>query len=313
MMNGFRGWKIEPDLDGRPFFPPDVIVRVKALACELPSESGVPLSRWSTGEIAQEAIQRGIVADVSGSTIWRWLGEDAIKPWQYRSWIFPRDPQFEQKAGRVLDLYQGIWNGLPLGPEDFVISADEKTSIQARERKHSSLGARTGEGQKIEFEYTRKGALSYLAAWDVRRAKLFGRCEAKTGITPFNRLVQDVMACEPYRSAKKVFWIIDNGSSHRGLPSVRRLQSKWPQIIPVHLPIHASWLNQIEIYFSILQRKVLTPNDFSSLADLTQRILSFQDRYEKIAKPFEWKFTRRNLANLLHKLSSPSLRLPDAA
>jgi hypothetical protein len=155
------------------------------------------------------------------------------------------------KAGRVLDLYQGIWDGLPLGPHDFVISADEKTSIQARHRRHVSLGPRKGEGQKVEFEYARRGALSYLAAWDVRRAKLFGRCEAKTGITSFHRLVEDVMTCEPYCSARRVFWIIDNGSSHRGLPSIRRLQGKWPQIVVVHLPIHASWLNQIEIYFSI--------------------------------------------------------------
>jgi DDE superfamily endonuclease len=312
-MNASRGWKIDPDPDGRPVFPPDVVVQVKALACELPSESGIPLSRWSTGEIAREAIQRGIVADVSGSTIWRWLGEDAIKPWHYRSWIFPRDPQFEQKAGRVLDLYQGICDGLPLGPDDFVISADEKTSIQARHRRHASLGARKGEGQKVEFEYTRKGALSYLAAWDVQRAKLFGRCEGKTGIIPFTRLVEDVMACEPYCSARKVFWILDNGSSHRGLPCVNRLQGKWPQIMVVHLPVHASWLNQIEIYFSILQRKVLTPNDFLSLANLTERIFHFQERYEKIAHPFEWKFTRKDLSDLMHKLSSPSLELPHAA
>jgi hypothetical protein len=313
MMNDSRAWKIDPDPDGRPVFPPDVVVRVKALACELPSESGTPLSRWSTGDIAREAIQRGIVADVSGSTIWRWLGEDAIKPWQYRSWIFPRDTQFEQKAGRVLDLYQGIWDGLPLGPGDFVISADEKTSIQARHRRHTSLGAHAGEGQKVEFEYTRKGALSYLAAWDVRRAKLFGRCEPKTGIMPFTRLVQDVMICEPYCSARRVFWILDNGSSHRGLPSVTRLQARWPQIVVVHLPIHASWLNQIEIYFSVLQRKVLTPNDFISLADLTERIFRFQEHYEKIAKPFEWKFTRKELSNLLHKLSNPPLESARAA
>lgn len=306
-MSGFRGWKIDPDPDGRPVFPPDVVVQVKALACELPCESGVPLSRWSTGEIARAVIQRGIVAEVSGSTIWRWLGEDAIKPWHYRSWIFPRDPLFEQKAGRVLDLYQGIWDGLPLGPDDFVISADEKTSIQARHRKHTTLGARRGDGQKVEFEYMRKGALNYLAAWDVQRAKLFGRCEAKTGIIPFHRLVEDVMTCEPYNSARRVFWILDNGSSHRGLPSIRRLQSRWPQIVVVHLPVHASWLNQIEIYFSILHRKLLTPNDFLSLTNLTERILRFQEHYEKIAQPFEWKFTRKNLSDLLHKLSSPSL------
>lgn len=312
-MSDSKGWRIDPDPDGRPVFPPDVVVQVKALACELPFESGVPLSRWSTGEIARAAIQRGIVADVSGSTIWRWLGEDAIRPWQHRSWIFPRDPQFEHKAGRVLDLYQGIWDGLPLGPCDFVVSADEKTSIQARLRRHKSLGPRAGEGQKVEFEYTRKGALSYLAAWDVRRAKLFGRCEAKTGIIPFNRLVQDVMTCEPYCSARRVFWILDNGSSHRGLPSINRLQSKWPQIIVIHLPVHASWLNQIEIYFSILQRKVLTPNDFLSLVDLRERIGTFQEHYEKIARPFEWKFTRKDLSDLLHKLSNPSLEIPRAA
>jgi hypothetical protein len=305
-MNDSRDWKIDPDPDGRPVSPPDVVAQVKALACELPSESGIPLSRWSTGEIAREAIQRGIVADVSGTTIWRWLGEDAIKPWQYRSWIFPRDPQFEQKAGRVLDLYQGTWDGVPLGSGDFVISADEKTSIQARRRRHRSLGAQAGDGQKVEFEYRRKGALSYLAAWDVRRAKLFGRCEAKTGIIPFTRLVQDVMACEPYCSARRVFWIVDNGSSHRGLPSIRRLQGRWPQIVVVHLPLHASWLNQIEIYFSILQRKVLTPNDFLSLNHLTERILSFQERYQNIAKPFEWKFTGKDLSQLLHRLSDLS-------
>jgi hypothetical protein len=194
-----------------------------------------------------------------------------------------------------------------------VISADEKTSIQARRRRHTSLGAQTGEGQKVEFEYTRKGALSYLAAWDVRRAKLFGRCEAKTGITPFTRLVEDVMICEPYRSARRVFWILDNGSSHLGLPSINRLHGKWPQIIVVHLPVHASWLNQIEVYFSILQRKVLTPNDFLSLAHLEDRILRFQDRYEKIAQPFDWKFTRKDMSDLLHKLSSPSLESARAA
>jgi hypothetical protein len=118
MINALRGWRIDPD--------PDVVVQVKALACELPSESGVPLSRWSTGEIARAAIQRSIVVEVSGSTVWRWLREDAIKPWHYRSWIFPRDPLFEQKAGRVLDLYQRIWERLSLDPSDFVLVSKMK-------------------------------------------------------------------------------------------------------------------------------------------------------------------------------------------
>ena len=110
-----------------------------------------------------------------------------------------------------------------------------------------------------------------------------------------------------------MFWIIDNGSSHRGERCVRRLQKAWPNIVPVHLPVHASWLNQIEIYFSVVQRKVLTPNDFCSLETVADRILQFQERYEQIAKPFEWKFTRQDLAKLMSKLPAQSLPLPQAA
>ena len=99
---------------------------VKALACELPAEQGLPLSRFSTAEIARQAVARGIVCEISGATVWRWLAEDAIKPWQYRSWIFPRDPAFREKAARVLDLYEGRWQGRRLHPGDFVICADEK-------------------------------------------------------------------------------------------------------------------------------------------------------------------------------------------
>ena len=312
-MKDLKGLKTDPGPDAHPVFPPHVIVQVKALACELPCEKRIPLSRFSTGEIAKEAMQRGIVAQISGSTIWRWLDEDAIKPWQYRSWIFPRDPQFEQKASLVLDLYQGVWGGLPLGADDYVLSADEKTSIQARHRKHETLAPRAGEGQRVGFEYKRKGVLNYMAAWDVRRAKLFGRCEPKSGIIFFDHLVHDVMNQEPYRSAQRVFWILDNGSSHRGQPSINRLQGRWPQIVVVHLPVHASGLNQIEIYFSIIQRKVLMPNDFPSLEAVKERLSKFQEHYEKIAKPFEWKFTREDLSNLLIKLSHPSQELAYAA
>lgn len=290
-----------------------MVVQVKALACELPFEKEIPLSRFSTSEIAAEAVSRGIVAKISGSTVWRWLHEDAIKPWQYRSWIFPRDPQFEQKAGRVLDLYQGIWQGLPLKSNEFVLSADEKTSIQVRRRNHETLHTKQGECMKVEHEYERCGSLTYIVAWDVNRAKIFGRCEAKSGIVPFDRLVSDVMGQEPYCSAKRVFWIVDNGSSHRGQTSIDRLQTRWPTLTLVHLPVHASWLNQIEIYFSIMQRKVLTPNYFSSIEALTETIINFQKRYEKIAKPFEWKFTKVDLCAMLAKLSENSIPLTHAA
>jgi len=288
-------------------------VEVKALACSLPHESGLPLSRWSCHDIASEAVGRGIVASLSGATVWRWLSADAIRPWRYRSWIFPRDPDFQEKAGRVLDLYHGYWQEEPLGPDEYVISADEKTSIQARNRKQATLPPAAGEPMRVEHEYVRRGALASLAAWDVKRAKLFGRCETTTGIKPFERLVAEVMSQEPYCEASRVFWILDNGSSHRGARCVARLRKTWPTLIPVHLPIHASWLNQIESYFSILQRKVLTPNDFRSLTTLTSRILQFQEHSQQIAEPFERKCTRDDLARVMAKLSASSLPLARAA
>ena len=278
-------------------------MEVKALACQLPKDLGVPLSRLTYQEIAEIAMQRGVTATISGATVWRWLTGDAIKPWQYRSWIWPRDPLFAEKAGRVLDLYHGVWKGRALGPRDYVISADEKTSIQARKRVAPTTPPGPGRPGRVEHEYERRGALAYVAAWDVRRAKVFGLCENSTGIEPFHRLVDLVMKQEPYCSARRVFWIADNGSSHRGQTSIDRLHRWYPNAILVHTPIHASWLNQVEIYFSVLQRKLLTPNDFADLQELEGRILAFQAHYETIADPFEWKFTRADLHRLLDKLA----------
>jgi hypothetical protein len=284
----------------RGVFPPAQIAEVKALACELPAEQGVPLSRWSSAELAREAVARGIVAEVSGTTVWRWLAEDAIRPWNYRSWIFPRDPKFAEKAGRVLDLYEGRWDGELLHPGDYVVCCDEKPSIQARARKHASEPATPGgDGQLVEHEYERKGALCYLAAWDVRRAKIFDRCAPKDGIVAFDALVEQFMSVEPYSKAQRVFVIVDNGSAHRGQRSIDRLQGAWPNLRLVHTPVHASWLNQAEIYFSVVQRKVLTPNNFAELDDVEQRLRAFVRHYEQIAQPFKWKFTRDDLHKLL--------------
>jgi hypothetical protein len=288
---------------GWPAFPPSVVVQVKALACELPYRLGLPLSRFSMADIRREVIAQGITAEISGTTLWRWLSADALQPWRHRSWIFPRDPQFAEKAGRVLDLYERVWNGRKLRPAEFVISADEKTSIQARRRRHPPLPTAPGRFARIEHEYKRAGAWTYFAAWDVHHARLFGRCDVKNGIVPVDNLVGEVMDQEPYRSARRVFWIMDNCSSHRGQKAVQRFKSKWPNAVLVHTPVHASWLNQIEIYFSVVQRKALTPNDFSSLTEAKERLLGFQSYYQRIAKPFEWTFTRKDLQALLAKMN----------
>lgn len=296
----------------QPAFPPTVAVEVKRIACERPMDVGIPLARWSLPELRREVVTRGVVATIGGTTLWRWLDTDAIRPWRHRSWVFPRDPDFADRAGPLLDLYARQWEGRPLGPRDFVMSADEKTSIQARRPCHPALPVAPGRPLRVEHEYERGGAWAYLAAWDVHHARIFGRCEAHTGIAAFDRLVEQVMTEEPYRSARRVFWVTDNGSAHRGAPGDARLQQRWPNLIPVHTPRHASWLNQIEIYFSIVQRKVLTPNEFASLAALEHYLLAFQARYQAIATPFRWTFTREDLHRLLARLAVAERERPAA-
>ncbi|HEU4514572.1 MAG TPA: IS630 family transposase [Nocardioidaceae bacterium] len=291
------------------------VAQVKALACTLPAETGLPLSRFSSAALAAEVMARGLVESVSATTVRRWLDDDAIKPWQHRSWIFPRDPLFAAKAGPVLDLYDRRWNGKDLGEDEYVISADEKSQLQALRRRHRGLEPGPGRTRRVEFEYRRGGTLAYFAAYDVHRAQVLGRIAPKTGIEPFTDLVEQVMTTEPYASASRVFWVVDNGSSHNGQRSIDRMTAAWTNATLVHLPIHASWLNQVEIYFSILQRKAITPADFTDLDDLATRILAFQDRYNATAQPFHWTYTRDDLNAFMKRLNDqhPSPEVRDAA
>jgi hypothetical protein len=284
---------------------------VKAVACELIAETKQPLSRQSLADVTVRA-RTALGKPISRSTVWRILATDAIKPWRYKYWIFPRDPDFAEKAGPILDLYAGKWQGKFLGPKDHVLSADEKTSIQARIRCHPSLPPAPDRPAYIENEYERGGALQYLAAWDVRRGYVMGRCEPTTGIAPFGRLVDQVLEEEPYRSGERLFWIVDNGSSHRGAAAKQRLSQSDSRIILVHTPVHASWLNQVEIYFSIIQRKVLTPNDFADLEAIRLRLAFYEELSNQSPTPFQWKFDRTKLATLVAKIEARRMALADA-
>jgi transposase len=288
---------------GRPRqFNPAIVAEIKALACELPATSEIPLARWTCPELAREAVGRGLVGSISASTVRRWLADDAIKPWQHRTWIFPRDPNFATKAARVLDLYQRLFDGQALHGDEYVISADEKPGIQARRRIHTTVAAAPGRTLRVEHEYVRGGTLAYLAAYDVHRGEVFGRCEPTTGIVPFTALVDQVMTAEPYASARHVYWIVDNGSSHNGWTAAKRLTDAYPNTTMIHLPVHASWLNQIEIYFSVVQRKLLRPDDVDDLTTLAERIHAFEQRYNTAAEPFDWKFNTGDLNRLLQRL-----------
>jgi transposase len=296
---------------GRPrVFPAAVVAEVKAMACEMPAASGTPLARWTCPELARHAAASGIAPAPSPSTVRRWLADDAIRSWQHRSWIFPRDPRFALKASRVLDLYQREWEGQALGDDEYVLSADEKPGVQARMRIHLPLPPGPGRPMRAENEYHRFGTLAYLAAYDVHRARVFGRCEPSTGIKPFTALVDQVMTAEPYASARRVFWVVDSGASHKNWAAAARLSDAYPNARMVHLPVHASWLNQVEIYFSVIQRKLLAPDDFEGLDELAEQILAFEQHCNAAARPFDWKFTRTDLNKLLARVRQHDRHAP---
>ena len=277
---------------------------VVALACQLPAATGVPLSRWTGPELAAELTAQCLVsAPISVTSLLRILAENPVRPWQYQSWIYPRDPDFAAKATVILDLYQGFYQGKPLGPGDRILSFDAKPSIQARGRIHQTLPAAPGKPARVEHEYVRHGALALLAGLDIQTGQVFASTPRTTGIAPFMDLAGQVMARPEYKNAPRVFVIVDNGSDHRGQAAIDRLRKAHPNAIMIHTPVHASWLNQIEIFFSIIQKKVVSPNDFASLEQLSGTLLAFVTRYNQTAKPFNWKFTAADLTDLLRRIS----------
>jgi transposase len=276
---------------------------VVALACQLPAATGVPLSRWTGPELAAELAAQGLASPISPSSILRILAEHPVKPWQYQSWITPRAPDFEARAAVILDLYQGYYQGKRLQPGDRILSVDAKPSIQARSRCRPTAPAARGKPVRVEHEYVRHGALALLAALDVCTGKVFASTPDTTGIAPFMDLMGKVMSRPEYKDAPRVFVIVDNGSDHRGQTAADRLRNAYPNAIMIHTPVHASWLNQVEIVFSVIQKKVLTPGDFPGLGTLSYTLLAFVNRYNRTARPFNWKFTAGDLTALLRRMS----------
>ena len=291
---------------------------VVALACQLPAVTGVPLARWTGPELLTE-LTAGLAAGMSLTSLRRILADHPIKPWQYQSWIYPRDPDFEARAKVILDLYQGFYQGEPLGSGDRVLSFDAKPQINARSRLHPTLPAAPGRPVRYEHEYKRKGSLALLAGLDVHTGQVFASTPVTTGIKPFMDLAGQVMARPEYKNAPRVFVIADNGSDHRGQAAIDRLARAHPNAVMIHTPVHASWLNQIEIFFSVIQKKVVTPNDFDSLEQLSATLLAFTDRYNQAARPFNWTFTAADLRDLMTRISEhrqqdqPHQAMPEAA
>lgn len=290
-------------------FPPEDEALIKAVACDRPQAQGRPLARLSVFDICRRVWDAGL--NMSYSTVHRRLAEDLIRPWFQRGWIFPRDPQFLAKATPVLELYRGVWGGEPLRPGDRVLCADEMPGIQALRRIHASLPAGADRKARTEFEYQRLGTLAYLAFLDVFTGRVTGRVHPSTGIEPFQQTLLEVLRVPAYAEAERIFLIVDNGCSHHPSTSPARLRALDPRIVTVHLPTHASWLNQIEIFFSILVRKALRPADFQSLDELRARLYGFTSYYNREARPYAWKFTPEKLKAYLAQLATKSCEYAD--
>ena len=182
---------------------------------------------------------------MSASSVLRILAEHPVKPWQYQSWIYPRDPDFEARAKVIVDLYQGFYQGEPLGPVTGSCPSTPSRRSMPAAACIPPLPAAPGRPVRYEHEYKRHGSLALLAGLDVHTGQVFASTPVTTGIKPFMDLAGQVMARPEYKDAPRVFVIVDNGSDHRGQAAVSRLARAHPNAIMIHTPVHASWLNQI--------------------------------------------------------------------
>jgi transposase len=267
------------------------------LACSRPCEKGEPFVRWSSAEIAQKLVALGVVVRIAASTVGRWLAQDKIKPWRFHHWQHILDPDlFLERARPILELYnnaqawwaQGVW----------IVCADEKTSIQARERPKPPDPAIPGHPVHVSHRYQRRGALHLFGAFSVVDGWVGGVCRQRKRFVDFQAFLLDVVIPEAVRrGVHTVALILDNGTTHAPKQLERWLEEQrqargWTVAVEVFwLPPNASWLDQIEIWFSILQRKLLQPNHFTSLRALTLAILAFIARHNQTAKPIQWTYT----------------------
>jgi hypothetical protein len=280
------------------------------LACSLPRSHGIPLSRWSRGEIARQISAIPTLPIISEGTVGRWLAAEKIHPWRYHSWQHIQKPEeFLSRARPVLRLYEQAAPLLKQGT--WVVCADEKTSIQARQAEQAPRPARSFHPIYQSPRYTRRGSLNLMAALSVADGLVYGQCYQRKRFVDFRSFLETVLVPEAHRrGVHQINLILDNGSTHasKQLPQwVSDLAAKPDEPLTVQLywlPVNASWLDQIEIWFSILQRKLLQPNHFASLAELRSAILDFIARYNQEASPLKWSYT---VEDLEHKLA-PRLR-----
>lgn len=288
-----------------------MVATVKAVACDSAGAHSRGLARFTVRDIAARVREELTLDRLAISTVWDILKRDALKPWQFRSWIFPRDPEFSARAGVVLDLYSRSWGGLPLGERDFVLCGDEKPGILLRTRLHPTVLPRPGRPGRREFEYRRHGTGVLLSLMDVANGQVFHQTVRKNGIQPFRQLIATTVAQPRYRGAERLFFVVDNGGSHSRQRFQERLEEwfprpEYPQMIAVHLPKHASWLNQVELFFSLVGRRALKGLECRDLGTMADYLTRFIDAHNELPRPFKWRFTKADLAERMKLWPDPT-------
>jgi transposase len=292
---GVPGLEDQPRPGRQPKFSPGVALHLVKMACEMPDLRGRSLSQWDCTELARQLVAEGVVDSISPQSVRRILDSHRLKPWRHHLWLTPKAPRDEAFAAAVLnlsDLYSR-----PLGPHEMVLCVDEKTNLQPRTRKAKTLPPESGKPMRVEGEYDRKGVLHLFAAFDTRSGKVYHTTGERKRQVEFIELLEKLeREIDPGITAIHI--VLDNLKMHKG-KLVRAWLAKHPRFQFHHPPVHCSWMNQVEQWFSILQRKRFGIANFADKQDLAERLDAFVREWNTHAHAFRW--SRKSFDKVLAK------------
>jgi len=283
---------------GGRFFPPAVALYVVKLACERPDVVGRSLAQWDSVELARQLVHDGVVDQISPQTVQRILAHHKLKPWRHHLWLspkVPRDAAFAAQVQELVTLYTR-----PLGVWERVLCVDEKTSLQPRTRQAPTLAAQPGQPVRVEHEYARKGALNLFAGFDTRTGTVYATTAERKRQAEFIAFLEHVDR-EMAPDITRIHVVLDNLRMHKG-KQVQAWLTKHPRFVFVFPPVHCSWMNQVEQWFSILQRKRLRIADFADKQHLAERLMAFVAEWNEHAHPFQW--STKSVAKVMAKCES---------
>src|SRR5436309_5973321 len=289
------GYGIVPAAAASRSFPPEVAMHVVKIACERPDDAGRSLSQWDCQEIVRQLQRDGVVNSIAAETVRQILLHHRLKPWRQKMWLsakVPRDAAFAAQVQEICDLYTR-----PLRPDEVVLCVDEMTSLQPRPRKSKTLAAKKDRPTRVEHEYGRCGALNLFAAFDTRTGKVYGMTASRKRQSEFIAFLEQLDRAFG-AAITAIHVVLDNLRMHKG-KEVQAWLAKHPRFVFHHPPVHCSWMNQVEQWFSILQRKRLAIVDFASKAELAEKLQQFIAQWNEQAHPFNW--TKKSVAKIMAK------------